>query len=291
MLTHLRIEWCRTQVERAQGEPDSFRYHPSILLVMHFVALVSGGKDSCFNVMKCIESGHTLACIANLYPANQDEDDINSFMYQSAGHSVIPLYAECFGVPLYRRPITGTAVSQSIGYEMSIGDEVEDLYCLLKDIIKEYPEIKGVSCGAIVSNYQRLRVENVCIRLSLTPLSYLWMRDRETLLQDIVSSGVSAVLVKVAGAGLDPYKHLGKSLDQLLPTLHKLHEKYGLDLCGEGGEYETLVLDCPAFIARRMELVETEVLSFSLLISHLIFIHPFNHHLHSDKFLLFCKKK
>ncbi len=79
------------------------------------------------------------------------------------------------------------------------------------------------------------------------------------------------MLVRVAGAGLDPQKHLGKTLAALRPTLFRLHDLYGLDLCGEGGEYETIVLDCPAFkraavvtgdgrrLRKRVRLDKTEV--------------------------------
>ena len=76
---------------------------------MYFVALLSGGKDSCFNIMKCIEHGHHLTCLANLMPNNEELEEIHSFMYQSAGHKIIPLYAECFEVPLYRKSIKGSA--------------------------------------------------------------------------------------------------------------------------------------------------------------------------------------
>lgn len=69
--------------------------------------------------------------------------------------------------------------------------------------------MEGVSCGTIVSSYQRFRVENVCERLGLVPLTYLWQRDRAELLREMIDAGVNAVLVKVAGAGLDPDKHLG----------------------------------------------------------------------------------
>ena len=52
---------------------------------MKFVALLSGGKDSCFNIIKCVEYGHELVALANLYPEDPLQDEINSFMYQSAG--------------------------------------------------------------------------------------------------------------------------------------------------------------------------------------------------------------
>jgi diphthamide synthase (EF-2-diphthine--ammonia ligase) len=38
-------------------------------LEMKFVALLSGGKDSVFTIMKLLNSGeHDLVCLANLYP-------------------------------------------------------------------------------------------------------------------------------------------------------------------------------------------------------------------------------
>ena len=35
---------------------------------MKFVALISGGKDSCFNAIKCVSYGHELVCMGNLCP-------------------------------------------------------------------------------------------------------------------------------------------------------------------------------------------------------------------------------
>ena len=86
--------------------------------------------------------------------------------------------------------------------------------------------------------------------------------DRNALLDDLCNNNFEVVLVKVAGAGLDPYKHLGKQLSLLRPQLHSLNQKLGLDLCGEGGEYESLVLDCPMFAktGKRLRIVASEVL-------------------------------
>jgi hypothetical protein len=75
---------------------------------------------------------------------------------------------------------------------------------------------------------------------------------------EMLSSGLRAVLVKVSGGGLDPVKHVGKDLGALQPAFHRLEERFGLDICGEGGEYESLVLDCPLF-SRRIELTEASV--------------------------------
>ncbi|XP_048508586.1 diphthine--ammonia ligase isoform X2 [Athalia rosae] len=86
-----------------------------------------------------------------------------------------------------------------------------------------------------------------CSRLGLVSLSYLWRRDQEDLLREMIECSVNAVLIKVAALGLEP-RHLGKSIAEMQSHLAKMKEKYGLNICGEGGEYETFTLDCPLFI-------------------------------------------
>lgn len=226
---------------------------------MKVVGLLSGGKDSCFNIIKCIEYGHELVCLANLAPPTDiTGEEMNSFMYQTSGTSAIDYQAQCFEVPLIRHIIGGKSLIQSMGYNRTEGDEVEDLYLLLLKVKNLYPDIEGVSCGAILSNYQRNRVENICKRLALTPISFLWQRNQEQLLDEMISNGVDAILVKVAGVGLDPYKHLGKKLSQMRTLLGTLHGKYGLDICGEGGEYESFVVDCPLFKSFKIVVDEVE---------------------------------
>lgn len=83
--------------------------------------------------------------------------------------------------------------------------------------------------------------------MELTPLAYLWQRDQKDLLNEMIKCEVDAIIIKVATLGLDPAKHLGRTLSYLQPHLHSMSDKYGLNVCGEGGEYETLTLDCPLF--------------------------------------------
>ncbi|XP_053142560.1 diphthine--ammonia ligase isoform X3 [Hemicordylus capensis] len=215
---------------------------------MKVVALISGGKDSCYNMMHCIAAGHQIVALANLRPARnkEDTDELDSYMYQTVGHHAIDLYAEAMGLPLYRHTIKGTSVNTSRVYTRCEGDEVEDLYQLLK-LVKDEEGVEGVSVGAILSDYQRVRVEDVCKRLALQPLAYLWRQNQETLLREMISSNIQAIIIKVAAFGLDPDKHLGKTLAEMEPYLLELSKKYGVHICGEGGEYETFTLDCPLF--------------------------------------------
>lgn len=61
-------------------------------------------------------------------------DELDSYMYQTVGHNAIDLYAQAMDLPLYRGMIKGSSVSQGKVYIESQGDEVEDLYKLLKKI-------------------------------------------------------------------------------------------------------------------------------------------------------------
>ncbi|XP_022246781.1 diphthine--ammonia ligase-like isoform X3 [Limulus polyphemus] len=223
------------------------RYTYSIPLKrMHGVRQSSqgGGKDSCYGMLQCVAAGHEIVALANLYP--KDQDELDSYMYQTVGHQAIGLYAEAMGIPLFRKEIKGTALDQRKCYDPTEGDEVEDLHELLQLVKKEVP-IEGVSVGAIMSNYQRVRALNVCDRLGLTMLAYLWQRDQEELLQEMIDCQVEAILIKVAALGLDPTNHLGKTLREIYPHMIQMKEKFGLNVCGEGGEYETFTLDCPLF--------------------------------------------
>ncbi|XP_027111168.1 diphthine--ammonia ligase isoform X2 [Coffea arabica] len=230
---------------------------------MKVVALVSGGKDSCYAMMKCLAYGHEIVALANLLPSDDAEDELDSYMYQTVGHQIVVSYAKCMGLPLFRRRIQGSTRHHGLTYSTTPGDEVEDMFILLNEVKQQIPSVAAVSSGAIASDYQRLRVESVCSRLGLVSLAYLWKQDQSLLLGDMIKAGIVAITVKVAAMGLDPSKHLGKEISWLEPHLHKLKELYGLNVCGEGGEYETLTLDCPLFKNAHIVLDEFQIVLHS----------------------------
>ncbi|XP_075485034.1 diphthine--ammonia ligase isoform X1 [Primulina tabacum] len=247
---------------------------------MQVVALVSGGKDSCYAMMKCQEYGHQIVALANLMPVDDAQDELDSYMYQTVGHQIVVSYAQCMGIPLFRRRIQGSSRNQGLNYSRTLGDEVEDMLIILKEVKRRIPSISAVSSGAIASDYQRLRVESVCSRLGLVSLAYLWKQDQSSLLQQMIRSGIIAITVKVAAIGLNPSKHLGKEITQLESHLHELKKLYGINVCGEGGEYETLTLDCPLFKNARIMLDKFEVFLHSPdQIAPVGVLHPLEYHL------------
>jgi diphthine-ammonia ligase len=239
----------------------------SSISAMKVVGLLSGGKDSCFNLCHCVAQGHEVIALASLRPeggkgglyraqlqfdsscslASCDTfcvavpEEIDSYLYQTVGQDGLHFIAEALELPLHRRAIQGTALDLGSDYASTStgrkngrveGDETEDLYELLKEVMvccvlvidssyrliisypayqAKHPDVQGVSVGAILSNYQRVRVEHVCSRLGLQSLAYLWQYDQSQLLEDMAAAGMECIIIKVAGAGLG-LRHLGQNV-------------------------------------------------------------------------------
>lgn len=229
---------------------------------LNVIALISGGKDSLFSILHCQANGHTVVALANLHPksSNNDDEDINSYMYQTVGHSIIPLYEQALGIPLYRQEIAGKTVNASRDYEAPLAeqdqDETEDLVPLLRSVMEAHPEANAVSTGAILSTYQRTRVESVALRLGLTPLSYLWQYPllppytQSSLLHDMATIGQEAIIIKTASGGMDE-TFLGfdvasqRTIGRVGKAMARFGEQSNGAILGEGGEFETLALDGP----------------------------------------------
>lgn len=91
--------------------------------------------------------------------------ELDSYMYQTVGHEAIEAYAEAMGgLPLFRGSIKRTSIQTDLHYEPSDDDEVEDLFELIQRA-RETVEFEAVSSGAIFSDYQRIRVENVYVHI------------------------------------------------------------------------------------------------------------------------------
>lgn len=243
---------------------------------MKVVALLSGGKDSLYNLYLATREGHEVVAIANLKPPEGSSDELDSYMYQTVGHQAIEYIAESLEKPLFRANITGDSLNKNLHYENGDkGDEVEQLYDLLHDIRHKHNiEFDAISVGAIASSYQKHRCENICQRLNLTMLAYLWNGDQDELLQSMIDSKFEAILVKVACLGLTE-EHVGKTIAQMQPHLRELNKKYETNICGEGGEYETLVLNCPLF-KKRIIIDSHEIINPS---SSVYYMRPIRMHL------------
>ena len=212
---------------------------------MKFVALVSGGKDSIYTICKLKDEGHTLCGLIYMKSTHEYSD---SYMYQTVGSEIAMKLGECFGVPLYVFETSCNPINQNLEYEDTKNDEVEDLERAISSVL-EKEKFEGISSGAIMSTYQKNRVEHICNKLGLKSLAPLWKKNQKDLLLEMIKYGISAIIVKVASSIFNK-ECLGMNLSEIYKHIDNSKSRYELNYCGEGGEYETAVLDCKYFIKR-----------------------------------------
>ena len=122
---------------------------------------------------------------------------------------------------------------------------------------KRQYKIEGVVSGAVASEYQRYRIEAVCGDLGLRSLALLWHLDPERYLNELIKAGFKVIITSVAAEGFDS-SWLGKELTlETLEELKQLHQRYGIHISGEGGEFETFVVDGPIF-KKKIEILDAE---------------------------------
>jgi diphthine-ammonia ligase len=214
-------------------------------------------------------------------PGGGEGDDLHSFMYQTVGHSIIPLYASALNLPLYRRAISGTATQLGRDYTYTPAgppDETEDLVPLLQEVKQHHAEVNAICSGAILSTYQRTRIESIALRMGLTPLAFLWQypalpppSEREDsitgLLDDMAAAGCDSRIIKIASGGLKDSMLWAnvtspRTRNQLVAAMSPFCEdhEYWLrgPVLGEGGEYETLTINGPSRMWKQRIVIEED---------------------------------
>jgi len=201
--------------------------------------LFSGGKDSTYAAYIAKERD-SLECLVTLSPLRED-----SYMFHYPNIWLTKLQAEASGVPQIMVETEGVK-------EL----ELQDLGKALS-LAKEQYGIKGLYTGALSSVYQKSRVEKTCSTLGLKSISPLWHVPSEIHLRNLLENGFQVMVTSVSALGFTS-EWLGRIIDdQAVKDLLDLQQKYGVHPGLEGGEGETLVLDCPLF-ARRIEVQESE---------------------------------
>ena len=201
---------------------------------MRAVALFSGGKDSTYSIYLAMQQGFEVERLITIYPKRED-----SYMYHIPAIERTRYQAEAMGIP---QDVYG------------IGDSMEEL----KSVLENY-DVDAVISGAIASNYQKTRIEEVCTDLGFLSYAPLWGKEQRKLLEDMLLADFKIMIVGVAAYGMDE-RFLGRIMDEsLYAQLLELEKRYRINVSGEGGEYETFVLDAPFF---RHEIVVDEIERF-----------------------------
>jgi predicted ATP pyrophosphatase (TIGR00289 family) len=203
---------------------------------MHVAVLATGGKDSILALYHVLQEGHKVKYLATMIPQRED-----SWMFHYPNIELIDLVAEAAGIPLAKAATSGIKE-----------EELKDLERLIRTL-----DVEGVVSGAIASTYQKTRLDQMCTQLGLKTIAPLWQREPLDLLNEILRLGFEIIVVGVYAYGFDE-DWLGRRIDEAtVADLINLNKKHGVSLVGEGGEYETLVLDAPIF-KKKIEVAEAQ---------------------------------
>ncbi len=218
---------------------------------MNVGVLFSGGKDSTFALHWAQAQGWELKCLITLKSENQE-----SYMFHTPNIDAVTYQAQALELPLILHKTKGAKE-----------DELKDLKDAMKRAIEQY-QIDTIIVGAIASNYQEERVQRVAAMLDLKVFAPLWHKDQEQLVQEMIDAKFDIRIIAVAADGLNK-SYLGRTYDRsLLEDFKKKHEKYGLHIAGEGGEFESFVVDCPLF-KKKIEIVKATAIMETEHVGHL----------------------
>lgn len=198
---------------------------------MNLVSLFSGGKDSTYSIFKAKQYGHQIQCLATILPLS-DESKLLHF----PNIEVTKLQSKSMGIPqlFFKSESNETKIEEAL------------LEKVLQKVKSEY-EIAGLLHGGILSKFQKNIFEKTCSNLNLKLISPLWHKEPFTYMKELIQSDFHFIISSVSAGGLDE-TWLGKEIifDDL-KKLEQLSKKYGFNVNFEGGEAETLVIDCPLF--------------------------------------------
>lgn len=197
---------------------------------MRVLALLSGGKDSVAAIQVARQSGFDVVGACCLRVVGED-----SHMFHRPNSGLAPRVAEAMGLPVFEAQTRGDKEA-----------ELEDLHALLQKA-RDETDADAVVSGAIASEYQRVRIERIGHALGLKTFTPLWHKPPATYMRWLLDARFHVRFVAVAAEGLGQ-GWLGRLLTpRALEALTHQADRFGFHLSGEGGEYETLVVDGPGF--------------------------------------------
>ncbi len=192
--------------------------------------LFSGGKDSCYAAYLLKKEGKELACLISIFSKNEE-----SYMFHTPSIKKTKKQAEKIGLPILIKKTEGKKE-----------EELIDLENAISLAIKKY-KIEGIVTGALASTYQASRIQNICDKLKIKCFNPLWQKNQIELLEELIKNKFEVIIVGVFAYPLDDKWLLNKIDKEFILKTKKLQEKYGINPAGEGGEFESFVVNCPLF--------------------------------------------
>lgn len=202
---------------------------------MKLVASWSGGKDGCFALHKAIQQRNK---VQSLLVMMSDKDMSNFHMISS---QLLDAQSKALEIPIMK------VVSTPKTYEQKFKNALLEA---------RMNGAEGILTGDIfdVSLHEAGWLDRLAKEIGLIPVRPLWHRDTTEVLDEFISEGFKAIVVRVNKVMLG-MEWLGRTLDrEFFRDLKKLGT---VDLCGERGEFHTFVTDGPIF-KKRIDIQQTQ---------------------------------
>jgi len=199
-------------------------------MAMKLGILFSGGKDSTYAAYLAKKAGNEIKCLISLYSENKE-----SYMFHTPAIELTKKQAEVMDLPLLTFKTKGEKEKELIDLEKAI-----------KEAVKKY-KIDGIVTGALASVYQASRIQKICDELKIKCFNPLWRKDQIKLLEELIENKFEVVIVGVFAYPLSE-KWIGRKIDKkFIDEVKILQDRYKINPAGEGGEFESFVLNCPLF--------------------------------------------
>lgn len=197
---------------------------------MKLGVLFSGGKDSIYSAYLAKKEGYELTCLISVFSENPE-----SYMFHTPSIEKTKKQAQVMKIPLIVQKTKGKKE-----------EELKDLEKAIRKAKREH-KIEGIVSGAIQSVYQSSRIQKICDKLGLECFNPLWQKDEEEYLKELIKNKFKVILTGVFAYPFNA-SWLGREINnKFIKEVKQLNEKYQIHVAGEGGEFETFVLDCPLF--------------------------------------------
>lgn len=186
----------------------------------------SGGKDAGLSFYEAEKMGIEICCLVNMVSADGK---------RSRSHGVSAQLLKC----------QAQAMEISI-IQKAVGKSYEEEFKKAITVLKDRDIQTGVF-GDIDVQEHRDWVEKVSGEMGIKAVFPLWRKRRKALLEEFIDNKFKAIIVAVKSGYLSK-DYLGREVDDsLIKDLRKLKN---VNLCGERGEYHTLLYDGPIFRKR-----------------------------------------
>jgi ABC transporter with metal-binding/Fe-S-binding domain ATP-binding protein len=195
---------------------------------LNTAVLFSGGKDSGLALAYALEYTN-VKCLIIIQSSN-----IESYMFHTPNIKWAKYQAERTKIPYVIKKTSGIKEN-----------ELKDLKSVIKSVKKKYL-VDAIVTGAIESVYQASRIQTITNDLGIECFNPLWQKDQIEILNELLTKKFEIIIVGTFAYGMDIV--IGKKIDaNFIEIVAKLKDTLKINPAGEGGEFESFILNAPYF--------------------------------------------